>query len=197
MDAGRLIERIDPVIDVSPIFDAMVRDERIVKPLHAIFGDEPKLFKDKLIFKLPGMSGYTMHQDQAWWQLCPPDDILSVLIVIDGADASNGGIEVFSGYHDKLRTPEGELRNFNDEEAAQIDEQRGVLPVTTPGDVVIFHSLTPHRSGPNTAQKSRRSLYLTYNAARVGDLYQANQEHYWNYSQRNMSDEEKARLFMR
>ena len=36
-----------------------------------------------------------------------------------------------------------------------------------------FHSHTPHRSGPNTSPTSRRALYLTYNAASLGDLHEA------------------------
>jgi hypothetical protein len=33
-----------------------------------------------------------------------------------------------------------------------------------------FHSHTPHRSAANTSPRSRRALYLTYNAASLGDL---------------------------
>lgn len=165
-------ERIDPVVDVSPLFEQLTADERIVSVLRGIFKEETVLFKDKLIFKMPGVDGYTMHQDWAWgWQaLCPADEILSVSIQIDGADAANGCIELFSGYHDKLLTPPGLQTNFREEELAQIDLGRGEKIETAPGDVLIFHSLTPHRSGPNTADRSRRSLYLTFSAARAGDL---------------------------
>lgn len=149
-----------------------------MEPLRDIFNDEPLLFKDKLIFKLPGTQGYTMHQDQAWWQLCPPDDILSVLIAIDGADAANGALELFSGYHHQLLTPKGELRNLDENEIAKIDSARGELMETQPGDVVIFHSLTPHQSGVNASAKPRRSLYLSYSAARNGDLHDVYYEQY-------------------
>jgi ectoine hydroxylase-related dioxygenase (phytanoyl-CoA dioxygenase family) len=113
-----------------------------------------------------------MHQDQAWWQMSPADDMLSVSIQIDGATAANGCIELFPGYHDRLRTPVGSMQNFCPREVAGIDASTGVKMETQPGDVLIFHSLTPHQSGTNTADVSRRSLYLTYSARRVGDLYQ-------------------------
>jgi ectoine hydroxylase-related dioxygenase (phytanoyl-CoA dioxygenase family) len=32
-----------------------------------------------------------------------------------------------------------------------------------PGDLVIFDSYIPHRSGFNTTDESRRSVFLTYN----------------------------------
>lgn len=60
---ARRLEKLDPVHDVSDVISALVRDERILSPLRDVFLDEPKLFKDKLIFKLPGQPGYGMHQD--------------------------------------------------------------------------------------------------------------------------------------
>jgi hypothetical protein len=165
-------ERIDPVFDVSPLFQKLMADERILSVLQDIFGEEALLFKDKLILKLPGVEGYTMHQDWAWgWQdLCPADEILSVSIQIDGADASNGCIELFPDYHHKLLTPAGVQTNFRAEEIAEIDLSTGVKMETQSGDILIFHALTPHQSGRNNAAYSRRSLYLTYNAKRAGDL---------------------------
>ena len=50
-------ERIDPVVDVSPLFAQLTVDERIIQPLRALFEDEARLFKDKLIFKMPGVEG--------------------------------------------------------------------------------------------------------------------------------------------
>ena len=180
MDSAIVPERIDPVVDVSPLFAQLVQDERILTVLRAIWQDEPVLFKDKIIFKMPGVAGYTMHQDWAWgWQeLCPADDILSVSIQIDGANAANGCIEVFPGYHDRLLTPPGLQTNFRDEELRQVDASTGIKMETRPGDVLIFHSLPPHQSGTNTADCSRRSLYLTYNAARARNLKEAYYEGY-------------------
>lgn len=195
MNSGDSPERIDPVVDISPLFFALARDERILGPVRALFGDEPLLFKDKMISKLPGADGYTMHQDQAWWQLCPADDILSASVAIDGASASNGTIELFSGCHDRLLTPEGEMRNLREEEARRIDPERGTLVETRPGDVVLFHSLTPHRSGPNVSDHPRRSLYLSYSAARNGDLHEAYYKHYKERRSGGSAGEEGNRFF--
>lgn len=171
MNSSQTPERIDPVTDVSPLFGQLVDDERILRVLRAIWNDETRPYKDKLIFRMPGVDGYTMHQDWAWWHdLCPADEILSVSIQIDGADLSNGCIELFPNYHHELLTPMGMKTNFRAEEVARVDASLGEKIETRPGDVLIFHSLTPHQSGKNTADYSRRSLYLTYNSARAGDL---------------------------
>lgn len=175
------LERLDPVHDTSSILRELVRDERILAPLRDVFSDEPRLFKDKLIFKLPGVGGYTMHQDAAYWQVFPYDSLVSVMVAIDGANRENGGLELFAGYHERLLTTPGELRNFTEDEAAKIDESRGELIETNPGDLVIFTSLTPHRSGHNTSDRSRKQLFLTYAPARCGELYKAHYQHYQRY----------------
>ena len=176
-------EKIDPVADISPLFTALIADKRVTHVLDAIFNDDALLFKDKIIYKLPGMNGYGMHQDWAWgWQhLAPANDLLSVSFQIDGADAANGCIELFEGYHGSLLTTPGEERGFLDEEKALIDPARGHKMETKAGDVLIFHSLTPHQSGKNLATYPRRSLYLTYNAARAGNLREEYYEHYINH----------------
>lgn len=176
------IERFDPVHDISPVYAALVKDERILAPLRDIYLDEPLLFKDKLIFKLPGANGYSMHQDAAWWQGFPMEGLVSVMVAIDGASTENGGLELFAGYHERLLSTPGELRNLNAEEIAGIDKDAGAIVETNPGDVIIFHSYTPHQSGPNLSNRSRKQLFLTYTPAKNGDLYKAHYQHYQRYS---------------
>ncbi|NOU64758.1 hypothetical protein GC096_12045 [Paenibacillus sp. LMG 31461] len=176
------IERLDPVHDISAVFADLVKDERILTPLRDIYLDEPQLFKDKLIFKLPGANGYSMHQDAAWWQGFPIQGLISVMVAIDGATVVNGGLELFPGYHERLRSTAGELRNMNAQEIAEIDPSTGEIVETKPGDVIIFHSFTPHQSGTNTSDKSRKQLFLTYAPAKDGDLYKAHYQHYKRYA---------------
>lgn len=181
-NSGDQPERIDPATDISPVFAELAQDRRLHEVLEAIFRDKALIFKEKVIFKGPGVTGYTMHQDQAYWQLCPADDILSVSFQIDGASAANGGVELFSGYHGRMLTPVGVRTNFRPEELAQVPLEDADKIVTQPGDVLIFHSLTPHLSGVNTSDVWRRSLYLTYSAAGNGDFYKSQLENYKAYS---------------
>ena len=178
----RRLEKLDPVHDASPLLTALVQDERILSPLRDIFLDEPKLFKDKLIFKLPGQPGYGMHQDAGFWQGFPYQQLVSVMVAIDAATEENGGLEVIPGHHDRLRSVPGELRNMTEEEIALVDTSGAELVATQPGDIIIFGALVPHRSGPNRANVSRTQLYLTYNPAAAGDLYTAHYQHYRRYA---------------
>jgi ectoine hydroxylase-related dioxygenase (phytanoyl-CoA dioxygenase family) len=137
-----------------------------------------------------------MHQDWAWWQPFPRD-IVSVTVAIDGADAANGALEVFPGYQDRLLSTPGELRNMNAAEIERVDASTGEILETRPGDVILFHCLTPHQSGPNASDRSRQQMYLSYCAAKHGDLYKTQADHYRTYNEAKMTDDEKQRLYLR
>src|SRR5262245_36228600 len=61
----------DPVIDIGPVCRRFAYDRRILEPLQAVYDDEAFLFKDKLIFKPPGATGYALHQDYISWPEFP------------------------------------------------------------------------------------------------------------------------------
>ncbi|WP_165972047.1 phytanoyl-CoA dioxygenase family protein [Paenibacillus piri] len=195
-DSGEsVIEKFDPIQDISPVIASLTQDNRILNPLRDIYMDEPLLFKDKLIFKLPGNSGYTMHQDAAFWQPFPMEGLISVMVAIDGATTENGALELFPGYHDRLISAAGEVRNFNAEEAALVDPNKGELYETNPGDIIIFHSFVPHQSGVNNTDSSRKQLYLTYSPAQNGQLYEWHYRHYQKYITRRNDEETLQRIY--
>ena len=190
-----MVDRLSPVIDISPAFAALARDGRIMRPLGELCGEGMLLFKDKPIYKMPGVPGYETHQDYSSWQAFPRE-MVSVIVAIDGADADNGGVEFFPGYNDRLLSTEGELRYMSAEEAGRIDLGRGEVLKTEPGDVVIFDCMTPHRSGVNGSSRLRRQLYLTCSPARDGDLYPA-QLRFIEEAERARRGAAAARLFFR
>ncbi len=194
-DGGRIVEKFDPVVDASPVFRAVAEDPRILGPLADLFGEPALLFKDKLIFKPAGADGYGAHQDYTWWQPFPSEKLVSVMVAVDGADATNGGLEVVPERYDRFFLTPGEMRGLTADDLAAHDVADWRLVVTSPGDVLIFHCLTPHRSGRNTSDRSRRQFYPSYAAASYGDLHAMHYEHYRWYVERGLSDEDKARLF--
>lgn len=176
-DGEPIVERFDPLIDISPVFKSLAEDRRLLDIVEALFDDQALLFKDKLIFKLPKTKGYGLHQDWGEWQPFPAPDLLSVMVAIDGADASNGALYLHPGYHDRYLGKGESIRS-------QVDPATRQLVDTQPGDVVIFHSLAPHGSGDNTSSRSRRQFYPTFCAARHGNLYEAHYQHIWGNRRR-------------
>ena len=154
-------ETFDPVIDIGPVCRRLAYDARLLAALAALYGEEACLFKDKLIFKPPGVKGYGLHQDGIAWPGFPRS-FLTVLIPLDRADAANGCTEVFPGYHHNgsLSIEDGQYHELR---LDLVDESRGVALELDTGDAAIFGGFTPHRSAPNRSQRWRRQLYLSYN----------------------------------
>lgn len=164
----------DPVIDIGPVSRYFAFDERILSVLRALYDDEAHLFKDKLIFKPPGATGYALHQDYIGWREFP-ETFVTVIVAIDSTDATNGATEVFPGYHLQgyLSPKDGDYHQLPPD---VVDESRGVVLELAPGDVALFSGFTPHRSAANSSDRSRRQLYLSYNAGRDGG--EQRKEHY-------------------
>ncbi len=156
----------DPVIDLSPAFAKLARDERILGAVSGLYEQPACLFKDKLIFKPPGAVGYGLHQDYISWDSFP-ESFVTVIVAIDPSGADNGATEVFPGYHQFgcLSARDGMYHELTE---AQVDLSKGVTLDLEPGDIAIFSGFTPHRSGPNRSGRWRRVAYLSYNAASDG-----------------------------
>ena len=164
----KLFEVFDPVNDISPVCERFTNDPRLLKRMvESIYGEPACLFKEKLIFKPPGALGYNLHQDipRTWAGF--PRTFLTVLIPIDRSTQENGCTEIFSGYHHEFMAPP-DRPDLYMLPADSVDPARRVRLVLEPGDVAIFHGLTPHRSDPNRSSEMRRVFYVSYNARSDG-----------------------------
>lgn len=136
----------------------------IMNAAESLLGEPVVLYKEKINYKLAGGAGWEAHQDAPAYPFI--DAHVSCMIAVDTASAANGCLEVVSGMHHRLIPTDA----------------RGCIPAelvrtmsweTVPmeaGDVLWFHSRTPHRSGDNLSQHDRRAVYPTFNAIREGDL---------------------------
>lgn len=159
---GEIADRIDPVLDVSPLLNALANESHLREVAADALDGTAVVFKCKLITKRPGTLGYMMHQDYPYWEFlgAPAEDFVNVLVAFDRFDAANGATEVFPGLH-RERIPSPPDAPYDADETL-VDTSRGVLIELEPGDVALFHSMTPHRSAPNRGQHDRRGLFLTY-----------------------------------
>lgn len=167
----RVPERLDPVTDISPVFAELAKDQRLTSPATVLLGEAPLLFKDKLIVKPPGVTGYPLHQDFAYIDFFgfEGSQQLAACIAIDRSDANAGPIEFFPKLHHQRLPSPPERPGEVDERLLEIKE--GQVLTMEPGDVVFFSSLCPHRSAPNRSNTNRRLLFFTYNARSTGDHY--------------------------
>lgn len=154
-------ETFDPVIDLAPICKRIAHHPALLELLATLYGEPARLFKDKLIYKPPGVKGYGLHQDWIAWPGFPRS-FLTVLVPFDPANRDNGCTVVYPGYHHNgpLSTEDGQ---YHELPAETVDESKAVPLVLEPGDVAVFGGFTPHRSDPNVSDRWRRQLYLSYN----------------------------------
>jgi hypothetical protein len=171
--AGKLVpERLDPVTDISPLFAKLSKDQRILSTANLLLGEDPVLFKDKLIIKPPGVTGYPLHQDFSYIDFFGFEGFqqLAVCIAIDKVDDISGPIEFFPNlHHRRLPSP---VERPGETDDRLLDAIKGQILTMEEGDMVFFHSLCPHKSASNRSKANRRLLFFTYNARSSGDFYE-------------------------
>ena len=161
-------DRLDPVVDVSPAFAALAQDSRLLEIVGNALGGDPQLMKDKFIAKPPGAAGYGAHQDAAYWPGLNVDasHFLTAIIFLDDATAEKGAVECVSGLHGQLLTDPDEIADPDEETLGDF-----TMIEAKAGDLLLLHSLTPHRSGGNRTGEMRRALLFTYGVDPRPDLY--------------------------
>jgi 2-aminoethylphosphonate dioxygenase len=163
-DAGPLLCRSENFVPFHDELRALLTGGPVVDVASALLGEPAVLYKEKVNYKAPGGAGYSPHQDAPAYPMI--DVHVSAMIAVDDADEGNGCLEVVSGAHHSLFATDARGCIEAGVVAALPWE---AVPVPA-GTTLWFHSLTPHRSGPNHSDRPRRALYPTYNAASEGDL---------------------------
>ena len=147
--------------------DRLAHDPRLLAVLGDLYGEPACLFKDKLIYKPPGVKGYGLHQDWIAWHGLPAQ-LPDRAVPFDPADRDNGCTVVYPGYHHlgtALRAGRAVPR------IAGRDRGRGEGGATRAWNRATWRSSAgsrPHRSDPNCPTRWRRQLYLSYNALSDG-----------------------------
>lgn len=112
-------------------------------------------------------SGVPAHQDNAYFCQSPPDT-LTIWIALDAATVENGAIYYVKGSQHELlpHIPSGVAGNSigiaDPPEVSPDDEFAGTLE---PGDALIHHGQTIHRSDPNTTEYARCGLLMVFRGA--------------------------------
>lgn len=165
-DGSRILNRVENFFPYHKKLNDLFNGEWMLGLVAQLFGEEALLFKEKINFKLPGGDGFKPHQDaQARWDRYGHTEHISVAVSIDEATAENGYLEIVAGEHRK-----GLIGPLDKEIPNDVVEKLEWMPVPTkPGDIVLFGSYVPHRSGPNLTDSTRRLIYLTFNKLSEGD----------------------------
>jgi hypothetical protein len=166
-DQGPALCRSEGFVGIHPGLTALLTSGPLLAAASALLGEEAVLYKEKVNYKLAGGAGYAPHQDAPAYPFVASH--VSCMVAVDDARVGNGCLEVVSGRHQEL-LPVDEAGCIP---ADLVATMRWDPVEVAAGDVLWFHSRTPHRSGPNPGPDPRRALYPTYNARAEGDLREA------------------------
>ncbi len=163
-----LLTRTENFYDHNSKMRNFLTKKKIIDLLSNLIGSKPSLFKDKINWKYPGAIGFEPHQDAQVWENLYKNvkSFISLTISIDKTTIKNGCLEIVRKKH--------KMGLLGDNKSAIpksiVEKLKWEKILTKPGDLIIFGAYTPHRSKKNLTKKSRRMMYLTYNARKDGNL---------------------------
>ena len=147
----------------SEVMD-LARDPRILDLVEIALGPNIQLYYS-MVFMKPPKKGNSApwHQDFAFYAHTRAD-LIHIQIYVDDSTIENGCLRIapgsqklglFNHFKDGVYT--GELQG----DTSQYDEQEVILPMKA-GGMVMWHTMTLHRSYPNKSTKQRRALVLAF-----------------------------------
>ena len=140
--------------------------------VHDLIGPDVRLYWDQAVYKKPGTRApFPWHQDNGY-TFVEPQTYLTCWVALTDATEANGCPRVVPGLHRG-----GTLAHEATDLGFVCFDEPPVDSIAAParaGSVVVFSSLTPHATGPNTTSEARRAYILQYApdgamALRAGD----------------------------
>ena len=143
----------------SQALAAFSRHPVLAKIARDTLGPHPRLYWDQAVYKKPGNpEEFPWHQDNGYTYI-EPQQYLTCWIALTDATLENGCPWVVPGLHKR-----GTLAHEATPLGWQcLREPADAVPVEAKaGDIVVFSSLTPHRTGPNLTHSTRKAYILQY-----------------------------------
>ncbi len=135
----------------GPVFRALCLD---------LIGPDVRLYWDQAVYKKPGAADpFPWHQDNGYTYI-EPQQYLTCWVALTDATTENGCPWVIPGAHRR-----GTLAHHSSELGFVCVDRNPPEAIAVPapaGSIVVFSSLTPHATGPNTTAGVRRSYIVQF-----------------------------------
>jgi len=124
-----------------------------------LLGPDVRLYWDQSVYKKPNTEAeFPFHQDNGYTDV-DPQQYLTCWIPLTDTDETNGCPWVMPGLH-RMGTLAHEYTDLG-WKCLDSTEEAVAVPASA-GDIVLFSSLTPHRTGPNLTGETRKTYILQY-----------------------------------
>ncbi len=134
----------------APVFQDLVHD---------LIGPNVRLYWDQAVYKKPGTAvDFPWHQDNGYTYV-EPQQYLTCWVALTDVTQANGCPWVVPGLHHR-----GTLRHWMTDLGWRCLEhpQGAVATPARAGSIVVFSSLTPHRTGPNLTDEVRKAYIVQF-----------------------------------
>jgi len=148
------------LVKAAPACRAFSRHPVFQGLCHDLIGAGARLYWDQAVYKKPGSPDeFPWHQDNGYAYL-EPQQYLTCWVALTDATLDNGCPWVAPKLH-RLGTLEHHVTRLGYECLTPPVEGAVAVPARK-GDIVVFSSLTPHRTGPNLTSAVRKSYILQF-----------------------------------
>ena len=147
----------------APRLAEFVFSDLMAEICRATIGDTAFLFYDQYVVKAAeqGMA-FSWHQDSGYLGF-PHTPYVTCWTAVDDMSLANGTAHVMPFSQISIRTLVEHVRDEKTgDKAGDFGEETGVPAIVPAGSVVVFSSLSFHRSGPNTTDQMRCAYVTQY-----------------------------------
>jgi ectoine hydroxylase-related dioxygenase (phytanoyl-CoA dioxygenase family) len=141
----------------NPVLKAFAAHPAIKDICHDLIGDDVRLYWDQAVYKKPEKpQEFPWHQDNGY-TFIEPQQYLTLWIPLVDVDEETGCPWIAPGLH-----RQGTFEHWkSDIGLVCLDRPERAVPAPAKaGDIVVFSSLAPHRTGPNLKPGFVRKAYI-------------------------------------
>ena len=147
------------LVKQSPLLKRFAAHPSLAGIVHDLLGDNARLYWDQSVYKKPeNPKPFPYHQDNGY-TFIEPQIYLTCWIPLVDVDEENGCPWVVPRLH-----REGTLHHETTDLGFECLKSPAseVCVSAKAGDIVVFSSLTPHKTGPNLTDTTRKAYILQY-----------------------------------
>ena len=148
------------LVEREPVAAAFARHPVFADLCHDLVGSDVRLYWDQAVYKKPEKPRrFPWHQDNGY-TFVEPQQYLTCWVALTDASVDNGCPQVIPGLH-RRGTYQHRFVEPLGWEIIESHPDAVAAPVGK-GGIVVFSSLTPHLTGPNTTDAVRKAYILQY-----------------------------------